>query len=381
MKPIINFLVLLVLTTFLLSCNTGKNALKKGDYYEATIQSVKHLRSNPDSKSALSTIKQSYPMALDYFRQKIEQMTISDTPDKYLTIAESYRKLNTLADEITRCPAALNAVKPVTYFHDQLRKAEEVAVEEQYDYGVNLLKSGNIEDARLAVEKFDWVNKTRPGFSDINNMLSKAEDMATLKVVVENLPYMGDIYLANVNRFYSNLYTDIKKYGQKRFVRFYQPKEAEESHVVPHHVVKLQFIDFSVGNIFEKETEKELKKDSVVVTTYKDDKGVTHNAYGTVKAKVNIHERNIVSRGILEVRIIDYQSNSVIETKRYPGEYIWRNNWASYNGDERALTDEIKRMTREKQVMPPLPQDLFVYFSDPLCSNAASYLKSFYRNR
>ena len=78
------------------------------------------------------------------------------------------------------------------------------------------------------------------------------------------MPYIGDAYQANINRFYNNLYADLKKYGQKRFLRFYQPKEAEENRIVPHHVVKMQFIDFTVGNIYEKETEKEMKKESVV---------------------------------------------------------------------------------------------------------------------
>ncbi len=381
MKPIHFYIIFFAVIISFSGCSTGKTALKKGDYYEATIQAVKRLRSNPESKSALSIIKQSYPMALDFYRQKVEQMTISNTPDKFLNIADNYRKLNTLADEISRCPAALDAVKPVTYFHDQLRKAEELAVDEQYEYGITLLKSGNMEDARRAAEKFDWVNKTKPGYSDVSAKLAEAEELGTLKVVVETMPYIGDAYQANINRFYNNLYADLKKYGQKRFLRFYQPKEAEENRVVPHHVVKMQFIDFTVGNIYEKETEKEMKKDSVVVGTFKDDKGVSHDVYGTVKAKVNIHERNIVSRGILEVKILDYYSNTIIETRRYPGEYIWRNDWATYNGDERALSDEIKKMTKEKQIMPPLPQDLFRYFSDPLGSNAASFLKSYYRNK
>jgi hypothetical protein len=100
-----------------------------------------------------------------------------------------------------------------------------------------------------------------------------------------------------------------------------------------------------------------------------------------VKAKCNIHEREITSKGILDVKIIDYLSNSVVENKRFPGEYIWRNDWATFNGDERTLSQKIKAMTKEKQVMPPSPQDLFVFFSDPLGSNASSFLKSYYRNR
>jgi hypothetical protein len=98
-----------------------------------------------------------------------------------------------------------------------LSKAEELAIAEQYEYGITLMKSGKMEDARKATEKFDWVNKTKPGYSDVNAKLAEAEETGTLKVVVETLPYIGDVYQANINRFYNNIYTDLKKYGQKGF--------------------------------------------------------------------------------------------------------------------------------------------------------------------
>jgi hypothetical protein len=381
MRPSKNLTLIFILTIILAGCNTGKKALQRGDYYEATIQSVKFLRSNPDSEKAMETIMQSYPLALDYYRQKVDEISISNSPDKYLSIVEIYTKLNNLADEISRCPAALNAVKPVVYFHDQLNKAQELAIAEQYNTGVQLLKSGYIEDARSAVQKFEWVVRTRPGYSDVDRKLEEALELATFKVVIERIPYMDDQYQANLNRFYDKLSVDLAKNGKKRFVRFFNQAEAEELKIVPHQVVKMQFVDFSVGNIYEKETEKEYVSDTLVIGTFKDDKGVSHDVKGTVKAKANIHERDIVSKGILEVKIIDYQTNSVVENKRFPGEYVWRNDWANFNGDERALPQKIKAMTKEKQVMPPLPQDLFVFFSDPLGSSTSSFLKSYYRNK
>jgi len=381
MRPSKNLTLIFILTIILAGCSTGKKALQKGDYYEATIQSVKFLRSKPDSEKARETIIQSYPMALEYYRQKVDEISNSNSPDKFLSIVEIYTKLNNLADEISRCPAALSAVKPVVYFHDQLRKAQELAIAEQYETGLQLMKSGYIEDARIAVQKFEWVAKTRPGYSDVNRKLVEAEELATFKVVVERIPYMGDMYQANLNRFYDKLYVDLAKNGKKRFIRFFNQAEAEEFKIVPHQVVKMQFVDFSVGNIYEKETEKEFISDTLVIGTFKDDKGISHDVLGTVKAKANIHERDIVSKGILDVKIIDYQTNSVVENKRFPGEYVWRNDWANFNGDERALPQKIKAMTKEKQVMPPLPQDLFVLFSDPLGSSTSSFLKSYYRNK
>jgi len=128
MKRASTLTVFAILIIIISSCSTGKNALKKGDYYEATIQSVNRLRSNPDSKNARETIEQSYPMALDYYRQKIEQLSASSSPYKFISIVENYTKLNNLAYEISRCPAAFNIVKPVVYFHDQLQKAQELAL-------------------------------------------------------------------------------------------------------------------------------------------------------------------------------------------------------------------------------------------------------------
>jgi hypothetical protein len=381
MKPTKNLALIFILAAILIGCSTGKKALQRGDYYEATMQSVKFLRSNPDSEKARETLIQSYPMALEYYRQKVDEISISGTKDKYLSIVEIYTKLNNLADEISRCPAALNAVKPVVYFHDQLNKAQELAIAEQYNTGIELLRSGSIEDARIAVQKFEWVAKTRPGYSDVNRKLVEAEELATFKVVVEKIPYMGDMYQANLNRFYDKLYVDLSKNVKNRFIRFFNQSEAEEFRIVPHQIVKMQFVDFNVGNIYEKETEKEYISDTLVIGTFKDDKGVSHDVKGTVKAKASIHEREIMSRGILDVKIVDYQTNSIVENKRFPGEYVWRNDWANFNGDERALPQNIRNMTREKQVMPPAPQDLFVLFSDPLGSSTSSFLKSYYRNK
>jgi hypothetical protein len=53
---------------------------------------------------------------------------------------------------------------------------------------------------------------------------------------------------------------------------------------------------------------------------------------------------------------LDYYTNSVLETRRFPGEYIWRNDWATFNGDERALTDDMKKMTKKSKSCLPCPR-------------------------
>jgi hypothetical protein len=381
MNIVKNLTIILFIVTLFSACSTGKRALERGDYYEATLQSVSYLRSNPESEKAKSTISKSYPLALDYYKQKVDETAISTMQNKYLTIVDIYKKLNNLADEISRCPAALEVVKPVVYFHEQLKKAQDLAVEEQYDAGVQLLKSGNIEDAKKAYDKFEWVNKTSPGFSDVLRKLNEAEFNATIRVVVEKLPYIGDQYQENENRFYDKVFADLIRNSQGKFLKYYKPQEAEKLKIAPLNVVKMQFVDFSVGNIYEKETEKEFVSDTLIIGTSKDGKGVLHNVSGTVKAKVTIHEREIVSRGTLNLKIVDFQTNSMIENRQFPGEYVWRNDWATYNGDERALPENIKKMVKAKQLLPPPTQELFILFSDPLGAKASSFLKSYYQKK
>lgn len=373
MKKIYIYLLLLLIAT---SCNTGRKSLSKGDYYQATLQAVQFLRTKPDSEKALATVTKSYPMALQYYRQKVEEYSKTNATDKYLRINDIYTKLNILADEISRSPAALEAVKPVVYFHDQLAKSKEMAANEQFQLAENLLKTGYIDDARIAVSKLDIVKSIKPNFPGIDQKLSFAQNAATLKVVVETIPVNSRNMQISAQVFYDHTYTELKRRASKEFVRFYRSDEAEELKIMPHHIVRMQFNDFVVGNVYEKETEKPFTRDSVVV-------GHQNNlpVYGTVKVKALIHDREVVSKGSLNVQIIDYSNNQSLTSRNFPGEYVWRNSWANFNGDERALPDNILALTKMKQQTPPPPQDLFLLFNEPIFENSTSFVSNYYRKK
>jgi len=100
-----------------------------------------------------------------------------------------------------------------------------------------------------------------------------------------------------------------------------------------------------------------------------------------VKASLKTQEREILSKGILEVQVIDFESKQKISNRAFPGEFVWKDSWASYNGDKRALPSDKLKLTEKKPIQPPTPQELFLLFSDPIFSNASSFIGSFYRRR
>ena len=102
--------------------------------------------------------------------------------------------------------------------------------------------------------------------------------------------------------------------------------------------------------------------------------------YATVKATVFIYTKTITSNGVLDFRIIDAGSNSVISQEKLPGEFIWQTQWATFNGDERALTEEQLELSKLKEAPPPSPQALFIEFTKPIFDQMTQKVRDFYRN-
>jgi len=101
--------------------------------------------------------------------------------------------------------------------------------------------------------------------------------------------------------------------------------------------------------------------------------------YTTVKARLTVYTNTITSYGVLDFKIIDANTNSVVSQEKMPGEFIWQSSWANFNGDERALTSEQLQLTRLKEVHPPPPQALFIEFTQPIFGQMVGKVRNFYR--
>src|SRR5690606_24181288 len=114
---------------------------------------------------------------------------------------------------------------------------------------------------------------------------------------------------------------------------------------------------FTVGNTNVTERVETVKKDSVKVGEVKVD-GKNVPVYNTVTAKVTTVRKEVISRGVLSMIVLDAKSNGVLTHKKFSGEYTWFSTWARFNGDERALTEQQLALTKRKEQQPPAAQDL-----------------------
>ncbi len=372
-----HILAVVVLVLLLGGCASGLRAYKKGDYYKASMQATARLRSKPDHAKAKEALSKAYPLAVQNAMRRIDNALESKDLRQLDGIVAIYDDMNVLAAEIHTSPGALAIIPNPREYHEEMRMAKEMMAELSYQEGLKAMSHATLEQARVALQHFRRANSYLPGYKDVAVKIEQARYAATMRVVVQK-PVTNAIYSINADFFYNKLMDDITRRTYRDLVRFYTPEEAKALKMNdPHEYLVLNFEDFTVGRTRESSNTFEVKRDSVLVGTTKVH-GRNQNVYGTVKARVTVHRIEILSKGILGVRFVDPKSGRVTRHRNLAGQSVWASEWAGFNGDERALTDELMELTHRKPLPPPPPQELFASFAMPLYDEAAKYIGSMY---
>lgn len=364
----------------LFACSSGKKAYEKGNYYDAVLKSVSRLRQNPDHAKSLEALKNAYPLAVEFYENEAQNEIASNSNYKWKNAIQSYGYINTMYEAIRQCPGCKKAVSNPKNYYAEIAPLKEKAADESYTAGIDALMKGNRNDAKKAYFNFVDVQNYVPGFKDVVEYLDKAKDVATLKVIVEQIPVparynlSGGFFQDKVEEFLRSNYTE------GTFIKFYTPEEASiVSLPSADQIIRIQFDDFSVGNSSLKEKEETVTRDSVKVGEAKVD-GKTVPVYNTVKAKFTTYRKELTSSGLLSMIVVDAKTKGVLAHRKFNGEYVWVSQWARFNGDDRALSDQQIKMTKLREQQPPNPQDLFLEFTKPIYNQLVPAIKGFYQN-
>jgi hypothetical protein len=368
------------LLLMLAACSSGKKAYERGDYYGAVIKAINRLRQNPDHSKSVETLKEAYPLALEFYETQANNEIASNSQFKWKNAIQAYDQINSLYEQIRQCPGCLKVIRSPKNYYNEIGPLKEKAAEESYNAGITALMKGNREDAKRAYFNFKDTQAFVPGYKDVIEYLDKSKFEATVKVILEQIPVparynlSGGFFQDKVEEYLHNNYTD------QGFVKFYTPLEAKNTNLAQaDQIMRIQFDDFSVGNTNLKEKEETVSKDSVKVGEAKID-GKTVPVYNTVKAKLTTYRKEVISTGLLSMLILDAKSSGVLTHKKFDGTYSWVSTWGRFNGDDRALTEQQLNLCKQKEMQPPAAQDLFLEFTRPIYSQLTPAIKGFYQN-
>lgn len=360
---------------FLIACSSGQKAFQRGNYFEAVNTAVERLRSNPDHKKSAQVLQSSYPQALQWAQDEIDLLLSGNDPLKWEKTVNVMRRVNNLASEIRRSPAALRIVPTPKVYTSEMNMALERAAEETYQAGLGLMKQPERNAAREAYSLFIRSNELVPGYKNSLQLIREAKERATLNVVVEPIPVHSKLFELYAGFFYNQVFEYLnKRFPQQGFVNFYSPEEFEKSTLEnPDMILRLEFYDFVVGALKQSESENEATR-----TVKKNPKDTLNNETITYKAKIKTFSDQVASGGVVDMKIAEWPSEKLLVNDRIPGEFVWVNRYAIYVGDEKALSTEQLQLTKQKMAQPPPPQMLFVEFTKPIYDQLTSRLNNFF---
>jgi hypothetical protein len=78
--------------------------------------------------------------------------------------------------------------------------------------------------------------------------------------------------------------------------------------------------------------------------------------------------------------ITDWKTRKLVHQQKFPGTYVWRDSWASYKGDDRALTKQQLAITKRREQLPPPPNALFLEFTKPIYNQLVDDISYYYNN-
>lgn len=376
MRPSYPILLLLILTS---ACNSAQKAYNRGDYEQAVRLSVNTLREDPRDRKARSVLVDAYAKAVEANLRDVATYSALQDPFRHERVAMAYDRLNTLYHRLDRCPVCDNLIPTRRLYTDEWNESRQKAAEARYELALRQMQDESREESKKAVQGFMVVERFVPGYRDTRALMEQALERATLHVIIEPMPEQPRALQGAQQLFEQKVREAVSGNRMNRWVRFYSADEAATT-PPPYQdqVVRLRFESFAVGNTHSSShTETFTSADSVKVGETRID-GRNVDVFGKVTARYTSFRKTVASGGSLDLQILDRSSGRVILQDRIDGEFIWEHRWATFNGDERALSADQRRLAGLREVPPPPPDVLFLEFTGPIHARLTDRLRRFY---
>jgi len=364
------------------ACSTGEKALQQGNYYDAIMKATSRLSSDPDNHKAAKVVRDGYPMAIAYYQEEIDQTLTGNDPFRWNRTLEIMQTVNRMSDEIRRIPAARQLVTSPKTYTSELTDVRNRAAQEYYDAGMNDLTRKTREDAKQAFYHFQNADGLVRGYRDSQQKMMESKDLATLNVVVEQIPVNGK-FEYSAQFFYDNVFQMLnQQFQEKDFVHFFSPEQAEKTNLkYPDMVLRMGFYDFFIDRPQHFEEERDLTKqvEEKYQVKINKDSTVTKTRMVTKRGKIKIVTDQVGSGGLLELKAVDFQSQKIVFTEKIPGQFQWQNMYGVFIGDPEVLDNTLSGTVNNKVLMPPAPQDMFVLFTKPIFNQLTDKLTNYFK--
>lgn len=353
MKLKLYSLLIIFASIFLFSCKTAEKLYNKGHYDEAVYLAAKKLQKKPGDTKLIAILQDAYRFAVNDHESRIRNYSGSNTKLRSESIYQEYTQLQYLYEAIRRSPSVFDIVQPTDY-STYVSTYKDEAGNARFERGLELMDQNNKTSYREAYNEFQKALALKPGDLSIKQKLEESYANAVTNVIMLPLTRYGYQY-SSYNFDYANFDYTLLRYlsnnSKSRFVRYYSPSSPGTQGIRTDNAVELRFSDVNIGRYHDQRSTREVSR-QVVAKEIVIKKDSVVKEYITVKAKITTTTRTIQADALLQATIRDY-NNRWLWSDTYRGDYGWEATFATYTGDERALSEEDKKLVTQKEQWPP----------------------------
>ncbi|MFK5880460.1 MAG: CsgG/HfaB family protein [Flavobacteriaceae bacterium] len=363
----------------------AKKAYSKGDYVEASFQSIKALRIKPKKKKPQEILSFSYELAQESIIEKIEDLkstSINFKGDRTVSqrkiIVKLYKtliKLDKRSYEITKIVKKskfninfdrIDLSEEYKYSQISLKEAKEEAAEMHYAKGLDLMKNDDRESYKKAAKSFKKAKNYIPNYKQSLDLYEEARKNGTTRIAIfafdnksgtQNFGAIGESVSDKLNA---------QLFKNKDAMEFAEIVSRDElGKIIAEHQLNMS-ADINQGTISEygkllgvhiivtgkitqvssehqrviHDNPYTVQKEVVVGTeSYVNSKGKTksRSVYGVVSA--SIFESRKSSKAILSgsFKVLDVKTGRILSQDQFSETYNWLNQWVSFKGNIKAI--------------------------------------------
>jgi hypothetical protein len=314
-------------------------------YDEEIDRIIGKIHQYPDRTKDLGKLKENFDQANKFDHDRINDLLKTGQPDIWLEIYKSYMSLESRqlrVQEIPEKSVQLAGIEIVDY-QKELKEAKYRATAYHYALGQKLLASESQEDARNAYVEFMKVAMLNDSFNDLDKLLRKA----ILKGAT-NVEFELD------NRTGKNISSSL---ADQLSIIIWQFKKAKYGQVEP--ATKDESFSFILRVVLD---EMKIGPDKVKELQYSEERDVYRSGIVVDTISCLINETRQLKRASLtgSLEYVDKQTGQVVNRVPIKVESVFKNAYATLQGNPAAAGDETRALLLSKQAAYPSSEQMIL---------------------
>ncbi len=385
--------------------SSAKKYYKMGQFDMSAYHLSKSLTLKPNNKKAIDLFILSYNNSVNEHQQNIKKLLSINNKSKWPRLVTEYSMLIKLGSYVyTLQPILKNAVNYeleliVDDYDDKISDAKERAADYHYGLGLKFQDEADKESQKKAAINFRLSQDYIPDYLDSKDLYEKAKKNATFTLLIRE--FDGD---KNYSSYIRDQLMLNQSNNSKEFLKIINRDELQtilsELALVQSGITENDYLEISelsgADHILsatlissyqspETITETDIKQKNEVVIkkeAYVDSTGETKykEIKGMVRATVDHYKKKSGAKIRLSYKIININDRKVLYNGEVKGKKNFFHEWATYEGDKRALSYKYKNLVKKKDKFAPSKDDLLMFIAKDISKKLANKISNHYKN-